>query len=178
MKEFYRDMIYSPGMEITCMVRNKRIKITTNLIRSILELKDCEIHLFSSKTISYLEEYNLVEACCRVTGKPFESPKDGQWVAKIKGFDAESGPSTLPFEDDEEMDKDNDDDDAPISPLSRSNPRLSSRRSSSSTSGLSFTEDHYNLLNGRIGSLTIIGGRYDIIVTTSASFPSSTSFPP
>ncbi|KAL2498170.1 hypothetical protein Adt_23720 [Abeliophyllum distichum] len=33
---------------------------------------------------------------------------------------------------------------------------LSSHMSSASTSGFSFTEDHYNLLNGRIDSLTSI----------------------
>ncbi|KAL2466102.1 hypothetical protein Adt_41953 [Abeliophyllum distichum] len=51
---------------------------------------------------------------------------DGQWVAKSKGFDDESGPYTLPFEGGEEMDKDEDD------PPSR--PR--SHRPSSSTSAL------------------------------------------
>ncbi|KAL2480249.1 hypothetical protein Adt_33215 [Abeliophyllum distichum] len=40
MNEFYRDMIYSSGSGITCMVRNKRLKITRDLIRSILELDD------------------------------------------------------------------------------------------------------------------------------------------
>ncbi|KAL2486804.1 berberine bridge enzyme-like 13 [Abeliophyllum distichum] len=67
--------------------------------------------------------------------------EDRQWVAKSKGFDDESGPSTLPFEG-EEMDVDEDE------PLSR--PR--SQRPSSSTSG--FTENHFNLLNGRIDSLS------------------------
>ncbi|KAL2454164.1 berberine bridge enzyme-like 13 [Abeliophyllum distichum] len=67
--------------------------------------------------------------------------EDGQWVAKSKGFDDESGPSTLPFEG-EEMD---DDEDEPP-------PRPRTQRPSSSTSG--FTEDHFNLLNGRIDSLT------------------------
>ncbi|KAL2487452.1 Uncharacterized protein Adt_32208 [Abeliophyllum distichum] len=68
--------------------------------------------------------------------------KDGQWVAQSKGFDDESGPSTLPFEDGEEMDED--EDEPP--------PRPSSQRPSSFTSG--FTEDHFNLLNGWIDSLT------------------------
>ncbi|KAL2465389.1 berberine bridge enzyme-like 13 [Abeliophyllum distichum] len=67
---------------------------------------------------------------------------DGQWIAKSNGFDDESGPSTLPFEGDEEMDED--EDEPP--------PRPRSQRPSSSTS--SFTEDHFNLLNGRIDSLT------------------------
>ncbi|KAL2531825.1 Uncharacterized protein Adt_05176 [Abeliophyllum distichum] len=68
--------------------------------------------------------------------------ENGQWVAKSKGFDDESGPSTLPFEGGEDMD--DDDDDPP--------PRPRSQRPSSSTS--SFIDDHFNLLNGRIDSLT------------------------
>ncbi|KAL2512942.1 Uncharacterized protein Adt_18542 [Abeliophyllum distichum] len=67
--------------------------------------------------------------------------EDGQWVAKTKGFDDESGPSTLPFKC-EELDVD--EDEPP--------PRPQSQRSSSSSSG--FTEDHFNLLNGRIDLLT------------------------
>ncbi|KAL2474456.1 Uncharacterized protein Adt_35192 [Abeliophyllum distichum] len=240
------------------MVRNKRLKITRDLIRSILHLEDCDLCIFSSKTIPHLEGYNPVEACPRVTEKHFEedrrlssnqltllcrvlhniishiivprkghldevnhfdvflldsilvgrklncsyimlhhmntvhhghrpmalpyrmiltkifqhhqisfrdevviSPKpidtinirtlrrikiikkDGQWVAQSKGFDDESGPSTLPFESGEEMDED--EDEPP--------PRPSSQRPSSSSSDFTFTEDHYNLLNGRIDSL-------------------------
>ncbi|KAL2498122.1 Uncharacterized protein Adt_23672 [Abeliophyllum distichum] len=68
---------------------------------------------------------------------------DGQWVAKSKGFDDESGPSTLPFEGGEEMDED--EDEPP--------PRPRSNRPTSSTSDFTFTDDHYNLLNGRIDSL-------------------------
>ncbi|KAL2471027.1 Uncharacterized protein Adt_39163 [Abeliophyllum distichum] len=67
--------------------------------------------------------------------------QDGQWVAKSKGFDDESGPSTLPFEG-KEMDVDEDE------PL----PRPCSQRSSSSA--FEFTEDHFNLLNGWIDLLT------------------------
>ncbi|KAL2532389.1 Uncharacterized protein Adt_05740 [Abeliophyllum distichum] len=63
-----------------------------------------------------------------------------QWVAKSKGFDDESGPSTLPFEGE---DMDADEDVPPPSP-----PRPRSHRPSSSTS--SFNEDHFN---GRIDSL-------------------------
>ncbi|KAL2517608.1 berberine bridge enzyme-like 13 [Abeliophyllum distichum] len=70
--------------------------------------------------------------------------EDGQWVAKSKEFDDELGPSTLPFEDGEEIDEDEDD------PL----PRPRSHRPLSSTSNFTFTEDHYNILNGRINSLT------------------------
>ncbi|KAL2492238.1 hypothetical protein Adt_27866 [Abeliophyllum distichum] len=58
MKEFYKKMVFSPGTDISCLVRNKRIKITRELIRTILELED--------------------------------------------------GPSTLPFEDGDEMDEDED----------------------------------------------------------------------
>ncbi|KAL2480791.1 berberine bridge enzyme-like 13 [Abeliophyllum distichum] len=65
-------------------------------------------------------------------------------MAQSKGFDDESGHSTLPFEGGEEMDEDEDE------PL----PRPRSNRLSSSTSGFTFTEDHYNLLNGRIDSFT------------------------
>ncbi|KAL2541899.1 Uncharacterized protein Adt_02877 [Abeliophyllum distichum] len=68
--------------------------------------------------------------------------ENGQWVAKSKGFDDESGPSTLPFEG-EEMDEDA----SPPSP-----PRPRSHRPSSSTSGVN--EDQFNFLNGRIDSLT------------------------
>ncbi|KAL2456460.1 Uncharacterized protein Adt_46787 [Abeliophyllum distichum] len=39
--------------------------------------------------------------------------EDGQWVAKTKGFDAESGSSTFPLEGSEEMDEDNDNENAP-----------------------------------------------------------------
>ncbi|KAL2525720.1 Uncharacterized protein Adt_10774 [Abeliophyllum distichum] len=67
--------------------------------------------------------------------------EDGQWVAKTKGFDDESGPSTLPFEGKE---VDVDEDEPPLRPRSQ--------RPSSSSFG--FTEDHFNLLNGRIDSLT------------------------
>ncbi|KAL2491619.1 Uncharacterized protein Adt_27247 [Abeliophyllum distichum] len=70
--------------------------------------------------------------------------ENGQWVAKSKGFDDESGPSTLPFEGE---DMDADEDAPPPSP-----PRPRSHQPSSSTSG--FNEDHFNLLNGRIDSLT------------------------
>ncbi|KAL2456968.1 Uncharacterized protein Adt_46552 [Abeliophyllum distichum] len=224
-KDFYKKMTFSPGTGITCLVRNKRIKITQELIRSNLHLEDGGIRLYTTKTISHLEEYNPIEACRRVTQKHFETPvrlstnqltltccvlhniiahiivprkshldevkhydvflldsiligrklyfsyivlqhmnsvlsgtrhkalrndthevsfQDGQWVAKSKGFDDESRPSTLPFESGEEMDKD--EDDPP--------PRLRSHRPFSSTSDFTFTEDHYNILNGRFDSFT------------------------
>ncbi|KAL2481967.1 Uncharacterized protein Adt_34933 [Abeliophyllum distichum] len=256
-KDFYKKMTFSPGMEITCLLRNKRVKISRDLINSLLHLEDGGIRLYTTKTIPHTEEYNPIEACHRVIEKNFDTttrlisnqltltcrvlhniiahiivprkghhdevnhydvflldsiileqkldfsyimiqhmnsvlsgtrpkalpygmiltkvfehfgvsvhdsvallPKatdtiniftlkhmkifkeDGQWVAKSKGFDDESGPSTLPFEGGEKMDEDEDE------PPSR--PR--SQRPSSSTFG--FTEDHFNLLNGRIDSLT------------------------
>ncbi|KAL2492969.1 Uncharacterized protein Adt_28597 [Abeliophyllum distichum] len=69
--------------------------------------------------------------------------QDGQWVAQSKGFDDDSGPSTLPFESGEDMDED-------VPPPSPPRPR--SHRPSSSTSDVN--EDQFNLLNGRIDSLT------------------------
>ncbi|KAL2481068.1 Uncharacterized protein Adt_34034 [Abeliophyllum distichum] len=78
--------------------------------------------------------------------------KDGQWVAKTKGFDAKSGLSTLPFEDGEEMDEGDNEEDA--LPPSHPCDRPSSHIPSFSTSGFTFTKHHYNLLNGRIDYLT------------------------
>ncbi|KAL2518501.1 Uncharacterized protein Adt_14748 [Abeliophyllum distichum] len=75
MKEFYKDLIFSPGSGITCLVRNKRLKITRDLIRSILHLEDCDLRIYSSKTIPHLEGYNPAEACSRVTGKHFEEAR-------------------------------------------------------------------------------------------------------
>ncbi|KAL2492051.1 Uncharacterized protein Adt_27679 [Abeliophyllum distichum] len=91
--------------------------------------------------------------------------EDGQWIAKSKGFDDESGPSTLPFEGGEEMDED--EDEPP--------PRPRSNRPTSSTSGFTFTEDHYNLLNGRIDSLASMVESCAIIAPPSACLPTSTS---
>ncbi|KAL2542546.1 Uncharacterized protein Adt_03524 [Abeliophyllum distichum] len=72
-KESYKKMTFSPGTGISCLVRNKRIKITQELIRSILHLEDRGIHLYTPKTILHLEEYNLVEACRHVTEKHFDA---------------------------------------------------------------------------------------------------------
>ncbi|KAL2485610.1 Uncharacterized protein Adt_30366 [Abeliophyllum distichum] len=191
-KDFYTKMNFSPGSGITRLFRNKHIKITHELIRTILHLEDGGVRLYTTKTIPHTDDYDPVDACCHVTGKHFEAvvrlssnqftlpcrilhniiahiivprkvavlPKatdtiniltlkrmkifkeNEQWVAKSKGFDDESGPSTLPFEG-EDMDEDA----PPPSP-----PRPRSHRPSSSTSG--FNEDHFNLLNGRIDSLT------------------------
>ncbi|KAL2471694.1 Uncharacterized protein Adt_39830 [Abeliophyllum distichum] len=74
-KDFYRKMVFSPGTEITCFLKNKRIKITRNLIRSLLHLEDGGICLYTTKTIPHIEEeYDPVAACCRVTGKHFDAP--------------------------------------------------------------------------------------------------------
>ncbi|KAL2461786.1 Uncharacterized protein Adt_45206 [Abeliophyllum distichum] len=258
-KDFYTKMNFSPGLGITCLLRNKCIKITHELIRSILHLQDGGVRLYTTKTIPHTNDYDSIEACCHVTGKHFEAavrlstnqltlpycvlhniiahiivpqkghldevnhydiflldsilrerkinfsyimmqhmncvlsgtrpkvlpydmiltkhfqhfeisfrdsvsvfPKatdtinvltlkrmkifkeNGQWVAKSKRFDDESGPSTLPFEGE---DMDADEEAPPPSP-----PRPRSHRPSSSTSD--FNEDHFNLLNGRIDSLT------------------------
>ncbi|KAL2480618.1 Uncharacterized protein Adt_33584 [Abeliophyllum distichum] len=257
-KDFYKKITFSLETEITCLLRNKRVKITQDLIRSLLRLEVGGIRLYSTKTIPHTEEYKPVEACRRVTGKHFEiSPRlstnqltltchilhniiahiivpqkghhdevnhydvflldsillgqkldfpyimlqhmnfvlsgtrpkalsysmiltkvlehfrvfvhdsvvllpkatdtinistlkrmkifkeDGQSIAKSKEFNNESGPSTLPFKGGEEMDED--EDEPP--------PRPRSNRTSSSTSGITFTEDHYNMLNGRIDFL-------------------------
>ncbi|KAL2518104.1 Uncharacterized protein Adt_14351 [Abeliophyllum distichum] len=73
-KDFYKTMTFSLGTGITCLVRNKRIKISQELIRSILYLEDGGFRLYTTKTILHLEEYNPVKTCRRVTGKHFETP--------------------------------------------------------------------------------------------------------
>ncbi|KAL2470876.1 Uncharacterized protein Adt_39012 [Abeliophyllum distichum] len=73
-KDFYKKMIFSPGTEITCSIKNKRIKITRALIRSLLHLEDGGISLYTTKTIPHFEEYDPVETCRRVTGKHFDIP--------------------------------------------------------------------------------------------------------
>ncbi|KAL2519060.1 Uncharacterized protein Adt_15307 [Abeliophyllum distichum] len=252
-KDLYRNMSFSPGLGISCLLRNKRIRITQDLIRSILHLEEGGVRLYTTKTIPHTGEYNPIEACCHVTDKHFEvavrfstnqltlpcrvlhniiahiivlckghldevnhydvflldsifrgckldfsyimiqhmtsvlsgtRPKmlpyemiltkhfqhfeisfrdsvavlpkatnfinvltlkrmkifkeNRQWMAKSKGFDDESGPSTLPFEG-EDL---HDDEDAP--PPSPPLP---------SSSTFDFNKDHFNLLNGRIDSL-------------------------
>ncbi|KAL2486800.1 Uncharacterized protein Adt_31556 [Abeliophyllum distichum] len=66
-------MNFSPGLGISCLLRNKRVKITRELIRSIIHLEDGGIRLYTTKIIPHIEEYNPVEACCRVSGKHFET---------------------------------------------------------------------------------------------------------
>ncbi|KAL2486962.1 Uncharacterized protein Adt_31718 [Abeliophyllum distichum] len=61
------------GSSISCLLRNKRVKITQELIQSILHLKDGGICLYTTKTIPHIEKYNPIEACCCVTGKHFEN---------------------------------------------------------------------------------------------------------
>ncbi|KAL2466597.1 Uncharacterized protein Adt_42448 [Abeliophyllum distichum] len=67
-------MIFSPDTEVTCSIKNKRIKITRDLIRSLLHVEDGGISLYTTKTIPYFEEYDPVEACRRVTEKHFDAP--------------------------------------------------------------------------------------------------------
>ncbi|KAL2526580.1 Uncharacterized protein Adt_11634 [Abeliophyllum distichum] len=66
-------MNFSPGSGITCLLKNKRIKITPELIRSILHLEDGGVCLYTTKSIPHTDEYNPIEACCHVTGKHFEA---------------------------------------------------------------------------------------------------------
>ncbi|KAL2479799.1 Uncharacterized protein Adt_32765 [Abeliophyllum distichum] len=68
--------------------------------------------------------------------------EQGQWVAKTKEFDTESGISTLPFEGNEVMeDIGQDEEYAHLPSPPHDIPRLS-------MPGFTFSEDHYNLLNG------------------------------
>ncbi|KAL2518207.1 Uncharacterized protein Adt_14454 [Abeliophyllum distichum] len=66
-------MNFTPRSGITCLLRNKQVKITRELIRSILHLEDGGIRLYTTKTILHIQEYNPVEACCRFTKKYFEA---------------------------------------------------------------------------------------------------------
>ncbi|KAL2542470.1 Uncharacterized protein Adt_03448 [Abeliophyllum distichum] len=80
--------------------------------------------------------------------------EQGQWMAKTKEFDTESGPSTLPFEGDEVVgDNGQDEEDVPLRSPPQDIPRSSFPPSSFS---FTFSEDHYNLLNGWIDFLTSI----------------------
>ncbi|KAL2469985.1 Uncharacterized protein Adt_38121 [Abeliophyllum distichum] len=72
-KEFYTKMNFSLGSGITCLLRNKLVKITQELIRSILRLEDGSVRLYTTKTIPHTDEYNPVEVCRRVTNKHFEA---------------------------------------------------------------------------------------------------------
>ncbi|KAL2491277.1 Uncharacterized protein Adt_26905 [Abeliophyllum distichum] len=72
-KDFYKKMIFSLGTEITCFLKNKRIKITQNLICSLFRLEDGGIRLYTTKTILHTEEYNPVVACRCVTEKHFDA---------------------------------------------------------------------------------------------------------
>ncbi|KAL2505862.1 Uncharacterized protein Adt_21483 [Abeliophyllum distichum] len=93
--------------------------------------------------------------------------KQRQWVAKTKGFDIESGPSTLSFEGDKAMDDDGqDEEDVPCLSPTHDMPRSSFPSSSSS---FTFSEDHYNLFNSRINSrISIVDGlQYSVYGLTS-----------
>ncbi|KAL2525891.1 Uncharacterized protein Adt_10945 [Abeliophyllum distichum] len=72
-KDLYTKMNFSSRSSITCLLRNKHIKITQEIIRSILHLEDGGIRFYTTKTIPHIQEYNPVEACCRVTEKHFEA---------------------------------------------------------------------------------------------------------
>ncbi|KAL2454479.1 Uncharacterized protein Adt_48021 [Abeliophyllum distichum] len=61
------------GSGISCLLRNKQIRITQDLIRSILHLEEGGVRLYTTKTIPHTEEYNPVEACCHVTDKHVEA---------------------------------------------------------------------------------------------------------
>lgn len=74
--------------------------------------------------------------------------KHGQWVVHTKGFDPASGPSTLPFEEEEEI---KDEPEVPTSAFDISDscaPHLSRERPTVS-------EEQYNILHDRIDSLTL-----------------------
>lgn len=68
-------------------------------------------------------------------------------MAHTKGFDPTSGSSTLHFDEDEN----DDDDDMPHIPNLHHD--ISSSSTPLSIGGFTFTEDHYNLVNGHIDSL-------------------------
>lgn len=79
----------------------------------------------------------------------------GQWVARTKGFDPDSGPSTLPFEGDDEEDEEaghGHDEDIPLPPTPPHD--FPGSRAPQTSDSFTFTEDHYNFLNRRIESLT------------------------
>ncbi|KAL2526078.1 Uncharacterized protein Adt_11132 [Abeliophyllum distichum] len=70
---FYKNTSSSPGSGISCLLRNKRIRITQNLICSILHLEESGVCLYTIKTIPDTEEYNPIKACCHITDKHFEA---------------------------------------------------------------------------------------------------------
>ncbi|KAL2487163.1 Uncharacterized protein Adt_31919 [Abeliophyllum distichum] len=72
-KDLYKNMSFSPGSGISCLLRNKRIRITQDLIQSILHLEESGVRLYTTKTTPHTEEYNPIEACCHVTNKHFEA---------------------------------------------------------------------------------------------------------
>ncbi|KAL2532543.1 hypothetical protein Adt_05894 [Abeliophyllum distichum] len=52
-KDLYKNMSSSPGSGISCLFRNKQIRITQDLIRSILHLDEGGVRLYTTKTIPY-----------------------------------------------------------------------------------------------------------------------------
>ncbi|KAL2486954.1 Uncharacterized protein Adt_31710 [Abeliophyllum distichum] len=74
-KIFIRKWFFLREQKITCFLKNKRIKITRDLICSLLRLESGGISLYTTKTIPHIEgEYEPVATCCRVTGKHFDAP--------------------------------------------------------------------------------------------------------
>ncbi|KAL2475328.1 Uncharacterized protein Adt_36064 [Abeliophyllum distichum] len=51
-KDFYKKMTFSPGTEISCFIKNKRIKLTRDLICSLLRLESGGLSLYTTKDYS------------------------------------------------------------------------------------------------------------------------------
>lgn len=58
---------------ISCLLKNTRIIITKDLIRTILKLEECENQFFFHKAHPILEGYNPFSAYHRVMGKNIEN---------------------------------------------------------------------------------------------------------
>lgn len=95
-------------------------------------VKPCPIYTINIQTFKHMKSYKT----------------QGQWVAYTKGFDLASGPSTLPFEEEEEVA----DEDVPLP--SHPSSILTSGAPLSFSHGFTFIEGHFNLLNGCLDSLT------------------------
>ncbi|KAL2480340.1 Uncharacterized protein Adt_33306 [Abeliophyllum distichum] len=177
-KDFYKKMAFSPGTEITCLLRNKRVKITQDLIRSLLRLEVGGIHLYTTKTIPHTEEYNPVETCRRVTRKHFETRarlSTNQLTLMCLCFTQHHCPYHCPSKRSfhiaflrvarkwtkMRMSHHRDQDQ-----IGRHPPLLASLS----------PKDHYNMLNGRIDSLTsTTEGLHNSMVTLQDSVASMTS---
>ncbi|KAL2472099.1 Uncharacterized protein Adt_40235 [Abeliophyllum distichum] len=157
MKEFYKDLVFSPGsghylhverkLDFPCIMLHHMNVVHRGHRPMALPYGMILTQIFQHCQVSFRNEVVISTKSTDIINiRTIERMKivkeNGQWVAKSKEFDDESGPSTLPFEGGEEMDED--EDEPP--------PRPRSHRPSSSTS--SFTKNHFNLLNGRIDLLT------------------------